>query len=62
MSWFAMWAGFIEPGHLVDGVGDMCGFVILHTEARLLVSLGNFESPWGEIPLKTRRGHLVSFG
>ena len=24
MPWFAMWAGFIEPGHLKDGVGDVC--------------------------------------
>ena len=26
MPWYAMWAGFIEPWHLVDGVGIICDF------------------------------------
>ena len=46
----------------MDGVGGMCGFGILHTEAWLRVSLGNFDSPWGEILLKTQRGMKSPLG
>ena len=54
MPRYAMWAGFIEPWHLVDGVGIICVFSYDAYEAWL-------QSPWGESPLKRYKGMTPSF-